>query len=95
MHRVLLVSGSKELITHIKQSLEAEATVMSVDPAVDNMVEVAEQFQPDGVLVDSDVRLGARTAFERLSTMREWFDDLPMIVIGNEAGAQLIRTAWL
>ncbi len=93
MHRVLLVSGSKELITHIKQSLEAEATVMSVDPAVDNMVEVAEQFQPDGVLVDSDVRLGARTAFERLSTMREWFDDLPMIVIGNEAGAQLILTA--
>ena len=93
MHRVLLISGDKDLIAHIKQSLETVATVMSVDPAVDNMVEVAEQFQPGGILVDSDVRLGARTAFERLSSMREWFADLPMIVIGNEAGAQLILTA--
>lgn len=93
MHRVLLVSGDADLIAHIKKSMDVGATVMSADPAVDNVIEVAEQFRPDGVLVDSDVRMGARTAFERFSAMREWFADLPMIVIGNEAGAQLILTA--
>lgn len=93
MQRVLLVSGDKQLIAQVKQALEATSTVMSADPAVDNVEDVASQFQPQGVLVDSDVRMGARTAFERLSSIRAWFPDLPMIVIGNEAGAQLILTA--
>lgn len=93
MHRLLLVSGDKNLISRVKQALDTAATVMSADPAVDNVEEVASQFRPEGVLVDSDVRMGARTAFERLSAIREWFPGLPMIVIGNASGAQLILTA--
>lgn len=93
MNRVLLISGDKELATRVKRALDADATVMLADPAADNVGEIAEQFRPEGVLVDADVSMGARTAFERLSTLRGWFADIPMIVIGNEAGAQLILTA--
>ncbi|MCF8470404.1 MAG: response regulator [Parvibaculum sp.] len=93
MHRVLLISGDPATIARAKRALETVATVMSADPAADNVEEVASQFRPDGILVDSDIRMGAHTAFERLSTVRQWFPDLPMIVIGNEAGAQLILTA--
>lgn len=93
MNRVLLISGDKELATRVKRALDTDATVMLADPAADNVGEIAEQFRPEGVLVDADVSMGARTAFERLSTLRGWFADIPMIVIGNEAGAQLILTA--
>jgi hypothetical protein len=37
--------------------------------------------------------MGASTAFERLSSVRQWFPELPYLAIGNEAGAQLILTA--
>src|SRR5690554_3620570 len=93
MNRVLLISGDKELATRLKRALDSDATVMLADPAADNVVEIAEQFRPEGVLVDADVHMGAHTVFERLSTLRGWFPDIPMIVIGNEAGAQLILTA--
>lgn len=93
MHRLLLISGDAPLIDRIKSALEPVATIMCADPAIDNVKDVAEQFRPEGILVDSDVRMGAHTAFERLSTVREWFPDLPMIVIGNAAGAQLILIA--
>lgn len=93
MNRVLLISGDKELATRLKRALDSDATVMLADPGADNVGEIAEQFRPEGVLVDADVSMGARTAFERLSTLRGWFADIPMIVIGNEAGAQLILTA--
>ncbi|MBX3495159.1 MAG: hypothetical protein KF769_02860 [Parvibaculum sp.] len=93
MHRLLLISGDTPLIDRIKSALEPVATIMCADPAIDNVKEVAGQFRPEGILVDSDVRMGAHTAFERLSTVREWFPDLPMIVIGNAAGAQLILIA--
>lgn len=93
MNRILLISGDRDLANRIKRALEDDATVMVTDPAADNVVEAGEQFRPDGILVDADVHMGARTVFERLSTMRTWFNDLPMIVIGNEAGAQLILTA--
>ena len=71
------------LMRRLKQALDTTCTVMSADPAIDNAEEVAAQFQPEGILVDSDVRMGARTAFERLSAVRSWFPDLPMIVVGN------------
>ena len=93
MNRVLLISGDTELITRVKRAMDTDATVMFADPAANNVVEIAEQFRPEGVLVDADVSMGARTVFERLSTLRGWFADIPMIVIGNEAGAQLILTA--
>lgn len=93
MNRVLLISGDKELATRVKRALDTDATVMLADPAADNVGEIVEQFRPEGVLVDADVSMGARTVFERLSTLRGWFSQIPMIVIGNEAGAQLILTA--
>src|SRR5690606_12343768 len=93
MNRVLLISGDMELSTRVKRAMDTDATVMFADPAAHNVVEIAEQFRPEGVLVDADVSMGACTVFERLSTLRGWFADIPMIVIGNEAGAQLILTA--
>ncbi|MBA4208268.1 MAG: hypothetical protein C0454_01930 [Parvibaculum sp.] len=93
MHRVLLVSGDSTLAARVKRALESDATVMVADPAAGNVVEIAEQFRPECVLADAEVHMGARTAFERLSTLRGWFSGLPLIVIGNEMGAQLILTA--
>ncbi|MEX0839713.1 MAG: hypothetical protein WD034_09275 [Parvibaculum sp.] len=93
MYRILLVSGDTSLIGRIKQALEPISTVMCADPAIDNVKEVARQFRPEGILVDNDVRMGAHTAFERLTTVREWLPNLPMIVVGNASGAQLILTA--
>ena len=46
MQRVLLVSGDKQLNAQVKQALEVTSTVMSADPAVDNVEDVASQFQP-------------------------------------------------
>jgi pilus assembly protein CpaE len=93
MHRFLLISGDRDLSARIKRALESVSTVMSADPSIDNVEELATQFRPEGILVDSDIRMGARTAFERLAAVRAWFPGLPMIVVGNESGAQLILTA--
>lgn len=93
MHRILLVSGDRDLTSRIKLALDTVATIMSADPAVDDIEEAAAQFRPEGVLVDIDIRMGARTAYERLAIVRAWLPGLPMIVIGNESGAQLILTA--
>ena len=73
MHRFLLISGDKELIARVKLALDPISTVMSSDPSIDDVKDVAGQFRPDGILVDSDIRMGARTAFERLALVRSWF----------------------
>jgi hypothetical protein len=65
MYRFLLISGDKNLTARIKLALESVSTIMSADPAIDNVEELAAQFRPEGILVDSDIRMGARTAFER------------------------------
>lgn len=93
MHRVLLISGDTALGEQVKRALEAVATVVRADPVGVNIVETAKQFTPDAVIVDSDARLGAQTTFESLSTVRQWFADTPVVVVGNEMGAQLILTA--
>ncbi|MDR3499084.1 MAG: hypothetical protein P4L72_07645, partial [Parvibaculum sp.] len=93
MHRVLLISGDAALGEQVKRALEAVATVVRADPVGVNIVETAKQFTPDAVIVDSDARLGAQTTFESLSTVRQWFADTPVVVVGNEMGAQLILTA--
>ena len=92
-YRVLLISGEGGLGEQLRRALASIATVMRTDPSTDAVQEVAAQFVPDCVIVDSDFRMGASTTFERLSTVRQWFPDLPYLVIGNEAGAQLILTA--
>src|SRR3546814_15281211 len=58
-----------------------------------NIVEPARQLTPDAVMVDSDARSGAETTYERLASIRQWFEETPIIVVGNEMGAQLILTA--
>ena len=93
MHRIFLISAESELIDNFKRALDSIATVMSADPIAANVVEAAKQFQPDLVVVDSDVHTGPQTTFERLSLIRTWFADLPVIVVGNEMGAQLILTS--
>jgi pilus assembly protein CpaE len=93
MHRVLLISGEAALGEQVKRALESVATVMRADPMATNIVEAAKQFVPDAVIVDSDARTGAQTTYERLSTIRQWFDETPIVVVGNEMGAQLILTA--
>jgi pilus assembly protein CpaE len=93
MHRVLLISSEAALGEQVKRALESIATVMRADPMAVNIVETARQFMPDAVVVDSDARTGAQTTYERLSSIRQWFEDTPIIVVGNEMGAQLILTA--
>jgi pilus assembly protein CpaE len=93
MHRVLLISGEAALGDQVKRALDTVATVVRADPIGVNIVETAKQFAPDAVIVDSDARVGAQTTFERLTTIRQWFADTPIVVVGNEMGAQLILTA--
>lgn len=94
MHRVLLISGDKTLSEQVKRALDSVATVVCADPASDNVVETSKQFAPAVVVVDSDVRVGAQTTYERLFAIRQWFDpETPIVVVGNEMGAQLILTA--
>jgi pilus assembly protein CpaE len=93
MHRVLLISSEAALGEQVKRALESVATVMRADPMATNIVEAARQFAPDAVIVDSDARTGAQTTYERLSSIRQWFDETPIVVVGNEMGAQLILTA--
>lgn len=92
-YRVLLISGEGELGEQLRRALASIATVMRSDPSTDAVQDVAAQFAPDCVIADSDFRMGASTAYERLSSVRQWFPELPYLVIGNEAGAQLILTA--
>jgi len=92
-YRVLLISGEGELGEQLRRALASIATVMRTDPSTDAVKDIAAQFSPDCVIADSDFRMGASTTFERLSSVRQWFPDLPFLVIGNEAGAQLILTA--
>lgn len=93
MYRVLLISGEGALGEQVKRALETVATVMRADPMATDIVEAGKQFMPDAVIVDSDTRTGAQTTYERLSTIRQWFEETPIIVVGNEMGAQLILTA--
>lgn len=94
MHRVLLISSDPTLGEQVKRSLDAVATVVRADPIGDNIAETSKQFGPEVVVVDSDVRVGAQTTYERLFTIRQWFDpETPIVVVGNEMGAQLILTA--
>jgi len=93
MYRIFLITGETDLVENFKRALDTIATVMSADPIAANVVEAAKQFQPDLVIVDSDAHTGPQTTFERLSLIRNWFNNLPVIVVGNEMGAQLILTA--
>lgn len=94
MHRVLLISSDPALGEQVKRALDAVATVVRADPVADNIAETSKQFGPAVVVVDSDVRVGAQTTYERLFTIRRWFDpEIPIVVVGNEMGAQLILTA--
>ncbi len=94
MHRVLLISTEAALGEQAKRALDTAATVVRIDPLSDNVGELARQFAPDAVIVDSEARTGAQTAYERLLAVRQWFDaDTPIVVVGNEMGAQLILTA--
>lgn len=94
MHRVLLISTEAALGEQAKRALDSAATVVRVDPLSDNAADVARQFAPDAVIVDSEARTGAQTTYERLVAIRQWFDEeTPIVVVGNEMGAQLILTA--
>ncbi|MFZ2470030.1 MAG: hypothetical protein WAW54_16710 [Parvibaculum sedimenti] len=94
MHRILLISTDAPLGEQVKRALDAAATVVRVDPISDNVVDLARQFTPDAVIVDSNLRSGAQTLYERLVDIRQWFEDeTPIVVVGNEMGAQLILTA--
>jgi pilus assembly protein CpaE len=94
MHRVLLISSDAALGEQAKRALDSVATIMRVDPVSDNVVENSRQFDPAVIIVDSDARTGAQTTYERLVAIRQWLGaETPLIVVGNEMGAQLILTA--
>lgn len=94
MHRILLISTDASLGEQAKRALDAAATVVRADPISDNVVDLARQFTPDAVVVDSNMRNGAQTLYERLVDIRRWFaEETPIVVVGNEMGAQLILTA--
>lgn len=93
MGRVLVICSDTQLGTKLKRSLDNVATVLHANPLTDSVMALANQFSPDLVVVDSDARNGIATTYERISEVRRLFPEVPLIVIGNETGAQLILTA--
>jgi len=91
--RVLVICSDAQLGTKLKRSLDNVATVLHANPLTDSVMALANQFSPDLVVVDSDARNGIATTYERIAEVRRLFSEIPLIVIGNETGAQLILTA--
>jgi pilus assembly protein CpaE len=91
--RLLLVSSDTALIQTVKAALNAAASLLQVDHLSGNEERLHAQFQPSGIIVDSDARSGVHTAFERIAEARRQFPALPVIAMGNEMSAQLVLAA--
>jgi pilus assembly protein CpaE len=87
------VSSDATLIQTVKAALNTVASMLQVDHLSGNEERLQSQFQPSGIIVDSDARSGVHTAFERIAEARRQFPALPVIAMGNEMSAQLVLAA--
>ncbi len=89
--RLLLISSDEAMAKAVRSAIDGAMSLMVLDslPAES----VGEKYQPNSILIDSDVRNGVQTAFERIEAAKRRFPAAPVIVLGNEMSAQLVLTA--
>jgi pilus assembly protein CpaE len=89
--RLLLVSSDEAVIRAVRAALSGAESLLTLDCLPKQSA--AQDFAPNAVLLDSDVRAGVQTAFERIETARRRYPAIPVIVLGNEMSAQLVLAA--
>jgi pilus assembly protein CpaE len=88
--QMLLVSTDAALAKTVRGALDHGIGLIEIDQLQDD---VASKHDPDCVLIDSDVRDGVQTAFERIANAKRIYPSVPVIVLGNEMSAQLVLAA--
>jgi Flp pilus assembly CpaE family ATPase len=88
--RLLLVSADTAVADTVRAALDSAASLMTIDQLGDRP---RAGFEPSVVVIDSDVRSGVQTAFEKIEAARRMFPVVPIIVLGNEMSAQLVLVA--
>jgi pilus assembly protein CpaE len=89
--RLLLISSDDAAAKTVRSALDGAMSLMVLDQLPANGV--AEKYEPNVVLIDSDVRSGVQTAFEKIEAAKRKFADTPVVVLGNEMSAQLVLAA--
>lgn len=91
--RFLLVSSDKSVASAVRSALDNAASLIELGHLTDKDDAIGERYEPDGVIIDSDVRNGVQTAFERVAAAKRKFPAAPIVVLGNEMSAQLVLAA--
>ena len=91
--RLLLVSSDSAIVAGVKAALDAAASLLQIDRLTDDDNDLRDRFQPDGIIVDSDARMGVQSAFDCISEAKRRFPATPIIALGNEMSAQLVLAA--
>lgn len=89
--RLLLITSDAAMAKAVRTAIDGAMSLMEVDSLREEGL--GETYLPSVILVDSDVRSGAQTAFERISALKRQFPATPVIVFGNEMSAQLVLVA--
>ncbi|MGN6148829.1 MAG: hypothetical protein ACTHPD_09845 [Rhizomicrobium sp.] len=87
--RLLLISTDRTVASAVGAAIDAVTSLMQID----HWRDAAENYTPDAILVDSDVRAGVETAFEKIGAIKKRFATTPVIVLGNEMSAPLVLAA--
>ncbi len=89
--RLLLISADKVAAKSVQSAVDGAMSLMVLDQLPSDGL--GEKYEPNVVLIDSDVRSGVQTAFEKIEAVKRKFPDAPVIVLGNEMSAQLVLAA--
>jgi pilus assembly protein CpaE len=91
--RLLLISSDNAIVASVKAALDAAASLLQIDRLPENCGDLRERFQPNGIIIDSEARVGVQSAFECIAEAKRHFPATPVIALGNEMSAQLVLAA--
>ena len=89
--RLLMISSDSVLTSKVRGAIDGTASLMVLDRL--SSEGAGGTFDPNAILLDSDVRSGVQTAFEKIEAAKSKFPAVPVIVLGNEMSAQLVLAA--
>jgi pilus assembly protein CpaE len=89
--RLLLISSDEAVAKAVRSAIDGAMSLMVLDSLPAGSLR--EKYQPSAILIDSDVRNGVQTAFERIEATKRMFPTAAVIVLGNEMSAQLVLAA--
>jgi pilus assembly protein CpaE len=89
--RLLLITADESTAKSVRTALDGAMSLMVLDHL--SAESLNETYEPNVVLIDSDVRSGVQTAFEKIEAAKRLFQETPVLVLGNELSAQLVLAA--